>query len=160
MVFGARHTKILGLMKPVFVSTLLVLLSGCRAASAPRTPVGEAAFTKPTATEVFNLRTRCAELGEKILASNVIGSALAHEQTSHYDPKTNRCYVAIDVHMGDLNRYQEYYSVYLYDGQTGEMLASASSEKGAKSSTNSLGASDYDATIATINSFMADDRKQ
>jgi hypothetical protein len=40
----------------------------------------------PTATEVFNLRSRCAALGERMLEENVIGSALTQSQISHYEP--------------------------------------------------------------------------
>jgi hypothetical protein len=78
-----------------------------------------------TATEVFNLRSRCAELGQKIMESNIIGPALTQTQVSHYDPRSNRCYSLLDVSTADLStpEEKEFRSSYLYDAQTEEMLA-------------------------------------
>ncbi len=137
---------------------ILLLCFGCQKPSTPKSVVEEASFKKPTASEIFILRSKCAELGKNILEENVIGSALAQVQVSHYDPKTNRCYVELDVHMADLSKYEDYHFRYLHDGQTGEMLAWSGSKKGVKS-WYPLGL-DYDAADAKIDALMADDRKQ
>jgi len=114
------------------------------------------AFMKPSATEAFNLRTKCAELGEKINSeydkTANYGLAvmkqpllpLVQEHRSHYNPKTNHCYVELWVKTNlliltapkdsrgyitradFLKRYDlGYMERTLYDGQTGEELASA-----------------------------------
>jgi hypothetical protein len=90
------------------------------------------AFQLPTATEVFNLRSKCTALGEKIMEENLIGSALTQSQVSHYNPQTNRCYVELTVQTADLQK-ANYYSRSLFDGQTKEMLAFARVEKGIES---------------------------
>ena len=114
----------------VFLS-FVVGFWGCqKSPTVPKDAVGETIYKAPTATEVFNLRSKCAELGEKILDGNIIGSALAQEHVSHYDPKTNRCYVELDVHMADLSKWDDYRSRNLYDGQTGEILAWTRDQKG------------------------------
>src|ERR1700730_17603927 len=92
----------------IFVSIIIGFFFGCQK---PSTPIqNQTVAQAPTATEVFNLRNKCAELGEKIIDGNQpLGSALRQEQVSHYDPKTNRCYVELNVHMADLTKYQDYY---------------------------------------------------
>lgn len=105
------------------------------------------------------MRSKCAELGDKILRENAIGSALSQDQTSKYDPTTNRCYVTLNVLTTDLSS-NDYYSVSLYDGQTRELLAYASDKKGAKSSFSFIKGShsNYDEVLSAINSLMEDDR--
>ena len=90
----------------------------------------ERTFQRPTATEVFRLRSVCAELGERILQSNVIGSALYQQQVSHYDERTNRCYVELTVQ--NAQSPDLYINRNLFDGQTKELLAFARIEKGQK----------------------------
>jgi hypothetical protein len=53
----------------------------------------------PTATEVFQLRSLCVKLGEQLLDETPVGSALTEDQVSHYDPKSNRCYVELTVNL-------------------------------------------------------------
>jgi len=126
----------------------------------------ERSYQLPTATEVFRLRSVCAELGEKILENNAIGPALTQDQVSHYDPRTNRCYVQLDVHTADL-REQYLLHRYLFDGQTKEMLAAASIEKGKKwgmvydkqHRTMNLENAGWDDTTTYIDAMMAEDRK-
>jgi hypothetical protein len=74
---------------------------------------------------VFHLRSECARLGKKIQDGNIVGVALTQDQVSHYDPQTNRCYVQLTVQTADLSKPATYFSTYLYDGQTSEMLAYA-----------------------------------
>jgi hypothetical protein len=83
-------------------------------------------FRPPSATEVFNLRSRCAELGENILDQQPFKSRTFPSQVSRYDPRTNRCYVELTVLTDDINTLHRY----LYDGQTKEMLAHAARVKG------------------------------
>jgi len=125
----------------------------------------------PTATEIFDLRSKCAAQGEKVMEENFIGNALAQEQTSRYSPETNRCYVKLDVHTANLNTPQENFTrdEFLFDGQTKELLLSASWRGNQKSSvieSDSLrkffknpALPSYDEADAVIDKFMAEDRK-
>ena len=122
---------------------------------------------RPTASEVFKLRSECAGLGDQLLQANIIGTALAHDALSHYDPNTNRCYVEITVHTADLSAENPYQATYLYDGQTRQMLATFTIKKGQKSGMVYVvpppGRSDdngFGFTVEYIRSKMEDDRKQ
>ena len=75
------------LMNMVLIASVLVVFSACEKPPTPKPVVDEPAFRKPSATEIFNLRSQCAELGEKIMDGNIIGVALGQEQVSHYDPQ-------------------------------------------------------------------------
>jgi hypothetical protein len=152
----------------LFALSVLLFFSSCQKSSAPIPPVDAPSFRSPTATEVFNLRSKCAELGEKILKNTVIGDALKKDQLSHYEPKTNRCYVQLTVWNADLAQRDEYFQQYLFDGQTGQVLAAIRREKGVRSGDISIdpsplnGNSDelyLDASIF-ISKMMADDRQQ
>jgi hypothetical protein len=114
----------------------------------------------PSAAESFTLRSKCAELGEKILAGNIIGGALTQSQVSHYNPATNRCYVELDVHMADLDKFDEYNTRNVFDGQTGEMLARIENKKGKQTAFLKDGPYTYDIALQKIESLMADDGKQ
>lgn len=124
----------------------------------------------PTATEVFDLRSRCAALGDRILSENRIGPALTQDQVSHYNPGTNHCYVKLEVSTADLRTPQERFirDEYLYDGQTKELLADAYWEGNQKSamifsaSLKKLVDSSvptYQETDDLIDQFLAEDRK-
>lgn len=147
------------------LSCLLVVAVGCEnktVHSAAPTPTPRL-VALPTATEVFSLRSKCSELGDKILENNFVGNALTQEVKSHYNPETNRCYVELDVHAADLSQYEEHpISRYLFDGQTKDMLASSKREKGRNSGSiydpDDIMAG-YDKANAMIDSLMADDRK-
>ena len=110
------------------------------------------------------------------MEENVIGIALSQSQESHYDPKTNRCYVQLTVMSADMTKPQAYYNLNLYDGQTREALAFAKVEHGEKSGfvfvpqdtfdnwgRKSIGTHHTDAgfTVARefIDNAMKDDRK-
>jgi hypothetical protein len=58
---------------------------------------------------------------------------LKKEELSHYDPKTNRCYVRLTVWNANPGNGDEYFHQYLFDGQTGQMLAAVRRENGVKS---------------------------
>ena len=101
-----QSTNRLGAVK-YRISTSLLLLT-CALCSCGR----NADTVSPTATEVFHLRSECADLAQKILKEH--SGFGVQRALSHYEPATNRCYVElknVDTHE-------------LYDGQTGEVLAS------------------------------------
>ena len=113
--------------------SVILFFSCCQKSSAPITPVGAPLVRSPTATEVFNLRSKCAELGEKIMKTTVVDNALKKDQLSHYDPKTNRCYVQLTVWNANPTNGDENFQRYLFDGQTGQVLAAIRHEKGTRS---------------------------
>jgi hypothetical protein len=148
--------------------SVLLFFSGCQKSSAPVPPAEATTFRSPTATEVFNLRPKCAELGEKILKNTVIGDGLKKDQLSHYEPKTNRCYVELTVWNDNPDKGGEYFRQDLLDGQTGQVLAAIHREKGVRSGDISIDPSPLngnpdelylDASIF-ISKMMADDRQQ
>jgi hypothetical protein len=152
----------------LFALSVLLFFSGCQKSSAPIPPVEAPSFRTPTATEVFNLRSKCAELGEKIMKNTVVADALKKDQQSHYEPKTNRCYVQLTVWNANPAKGDEYFRQDLFDGQTGQVLAAIRREKGIRSGDISIdpsplsGNSDelyLDASMF-INKMMADDRQQ
>ncbi len=152
----------------LFALSVILFVSGCQKSSAPIPPVDALSARSPTATEVFNLRSNCAELGEKIMKNTIIGDELKKNQLSHYEPKTNRCYVRLTVWNATLGKGAEYFQQYLFDGQTGQMLAAIHRENGVKSGdiysdpAPAQGNSDemyLDASIF-ISQTMADDRQQ
>jgi hypothetical protein len=126
----------------------------------------------PTATEVFHLRTECAELGEKMLVK-LYDSPLA-DQESHYDPSPNRCYVAIRFWKGVLQDgvlvNPKLTQTLLYDGQTGGLLAyyklegtgcpnGTECQKVGKVFVDSARSNDADVAFDFITNAMADNRK-
>lgn len=117
----------------LFAVILLASCGGKRPSEGTITTPSPTTTPPPTATEVFHLRSECAQLGQKILEGNVIGIKLTQDEVSHYDPKTNRCYVQLTVMTADLSRPATYYATTLYDGQTGEMLAWARMQNNKKS---------------------------
>jgi hypothetical protein len=116
-------------MNTVIVGVLVVLAASTSSAKAQ-----QQTQRLPTATEVFNLRSKCAALGDRILEETTIGIALTKSQVSHYEPRTNRCYVELTIQTADLSKPidQHYHHRVLYDGQTKEMLAWALIERGKK----------------------------
>jgi len=120
-----------------------------------------------TATEVFNLRSRCAALGDQILEDRGVGSALSQSQVSYYNERTNRCYVEVTAQTANLNVPATYIARYLFDGQTKEMLAFSRIDKGKKVGmvydrqhiSKSLENAGWDDANAYIDKMMADDRR-
>jgi hypothetical protein len=147
----------------------LFFFFGCKQSPAPVAPPADVpTFRSPTATEVFNLRSKCAELGEKIMKNTVVADALTKGQLSHYEPKTNRCYVQLTVQSADLAKDNSYFQQYLLDGQTGQQLAVIRREKGIRfaqifidpSPLNGNSDEMYLDASAFISKMMADDRQQ
>jgi hypothetical protein len=152
----------------LFAFLMLLFFSGCKQSSAPISPVNVPLFRSPTASEVFDLRSKCAEHGEKILKNTVVSNALKKDQVSHYEPKTNRCYVQLTVWSADLAKGSEYFQQSLFDGQTGQELAAIRREKGVRSGDIFIDPSPlngnpdelYLDAASFISKMMADDRQQ
>jgi hypothetical protein len=122
-------------------------------------------FQPPTATEVFNLRTKCAQLAQKMLEDLAHGPAITAWQVSHYHPRTNRCYVQITTqNIEDQNKST---GVNLYDGQTEDLLAFIKIDKGRRvgivfdwrHTPESLTNAGWDDTNEYIDQMMAEDRR-
>ena len=155
----------------IVVSLVLIITSAIITVSRNRDiQISPRAYNLPTATEVFRLRSECATLGQKILDNNTIGSALTQSQVSHYNPMTNRCYIQLTVQSADLGS-GSYFSNTLYDGQTGDILASATQQKGKKEYGNIFNGptkitvpnpseTTFQSTNDYINEIMTDDWKQ
>jgi hypothetical protein len=155
--------KRLGLALTCCVTSIFVVSCSRSSANSEQQNTKTRVATAPTATEIFNLRSKCAELGQKIMENNTIGIALTQDVATHYDPVTNRCYAELDVNTADLSKFDEYNSRTLYDGQTKEMLAHTQRSKGQKTGyvkDGSLTTTDFDAAIMKMQELMADDRKE
>jgi hypothetical protein len=92
------------------------------------------AQTKPTATEIFNLRTKCGELAERIRewqqkegVQSYLGTKAYVSQTSNYDAQTNRCYAEITTSITSMHedKLSTTDFVDLYDAQSRQQLAGA-----------------------------------
>jgi hypothetical protein len=115
-------------------------------------------FQPPTATELFALRSACAQLGQRVLNSpmTVLGVARGTMYTANtkYDPATNRCYVEIDsVGTGD---YSGDVARMLWDGQTvhGLAIAHTGPHGGNYGIIFDPYQEGYDATVNYINQMM------
>ena len=114
------------------------------------------------------MRSKCAELGEKIMKDTVVRDALKKDQVSHYEPKTNRCYVQLTIWNPNLASGDDYFQRVLFDGQTGQVLAAIHREKGIRSGEISIDPSPlngnddelYVDASMFISKMMADDRQQ
>jgi hypothetical protein len=133
---------------------------------------------QPTATDVFHLRSECAALGEELgdriepeyRAEYHVSS---YDELSHYEPRTNRCYVQLQFGFTDKKAPVDYYykNTCLYDAQTGESLACARLRADKRSvvqpdqNSSDISTLDrfqvsYGEALAFINERMADDRTQ
>jgi len=81
---------------------------------------------RPSAVEIFNLRTKCGELGRALAKES--SPPIANEFTddmSNYSISENRCYVTLTTGPDPSVRNLKWFDhVSLYDGQTREYLAS------------------------------------
>ena len=113
------------------------------------------------------MRSKCAELGDRILKQTDIADTLKKDQVSHYEPKTNRCYVQLTVWNPNPSK-GDYFQQSLLDGQTGQVLAAIHREKGVRSGEISIDPSPlngnpdelYVDASMFINKMMEDDRQQ
>jgi hypothetical protein len=106
------------------IALTLIFCCGCqKKAEQPkqRAPI----FRTPSASELFDLESKCNAMGQKILENNVIGSALTQSQLSHYNSADNRCYVLLNVSTSNLQTPMDQITsdYFLKDGQTGDILA-------------------------------------
>jgi hypothetical protein len=123
-----------------FVILAIILLTPCEV-------LAQKLNQLPTASEVFQLRSACAALSEKLLKKTIADTARVErklrqmdafkfdledqfEQVSHYDPKSTRCYSLLRRSYSDVDpnahRKDVYRSIveqYFHDAQTGELLA-------------------------------------
>lgn len=109
---------------------------GC---SQPKTaqPKTERAVRPTTATEVFNLRTKCQQIVDTDVEEGRIGgvgNALKADIKSHYNPVTNHCYAQVTV-LKNFNVVfpgipTDYCAIALYDAQTLDLLLSTDQKNG------------------------------
>jgi hypothetical protein len=136
---------------------LATIMTTCTALLATAAAGQERQYRLPTATEVFQLRSACGELGYQLAKRKVVPAGHYQAHASRYDPKTNRCFVRLMV-TTDPPKVDDYLDVYLYDGQSNEMLAAASSHKGNRSGrVFKTGAQGWDEAVAYIKAIMLDD---
>jgi len=136
------------------LAVVLVLLIGCQKPSGSQRPA-------PSATELFNLRTKCSELGDKLLTLTPVQTPFVHEQTSRFDLRENRCYVDVFVHKQGIREpsWDDYTTETVFDGQTREALASVEHTKGEVSAWIKDGPDHPTGTqgILRIKALMSDD---
>jgi hypothetical protein len=147
----------------------LIVVSGCKSApppvkETPRYPNGL------TASEVFNLRTKCAELVDKNAQEfGLVGVALTSDVSSHYNPDMNRCYAEVVVTKNFSYNYKEhpipdnYRTTTVYDAQTKQVLVHAVQD-GDKSNANDFtnkadSFTSYDQGRARVSQLMQDDEQ-
>ena len=85
----------------------------------------EYAFAQ-TATEIFDFRLKCQALAEKFasVVSNDLGSSASSDELSNYSERFHHCYVLVKGYAaGGVLEKSKNNLHYLYDGQTGQMLA-------------------------------------
>jgi hypothetical protein len=105
----------------LFLAGFLILL-GCQKSVAPVSAATEEVVT-----------SNCVKTAGKMLDHKAVPQGLTKSVVSHYDPKTNHCYVALEVETADVTKFDDYHARLLYDGQTGELLAYVEHKKGIKS---------------------------
>jgi hypothetical protein len=128
--------------------SLVVMLSafGLAGCSKPAVSAAPPSFQPPTATEVFNLRSKCQQLGEALDESTPYGANWRRDLTTNYNPRTNRCY----VEMTDSNDTTKEYLQNLYDGQTKDLLAYTKTHGDACCRTGSVGMIFMDNNVDTL----------
>ena len=109
--------------------TALVLLAGCNK-SEPSQPQ---AVPRSTAAEIFELRSKCAELADSIL--NEPTGRSERSQGSNYDSRTNRCYAEVAFNSPGNTPTKGFYQRILLDAQANRVIAVWEIEDGKKSGT-------------------------
>jgi hypothetical protein len=116
----SRKSALAAVMARVVLTVLfaVIALTGTALAQTTNKP----AFTPPTATELFELRGKCAELGNKFKAGlpDIVISL-----ESHFNELDDRCYLKLIDHFSTTQTQTA-----LYDGQTQEMIAHVEEENG------------------------------
>jgi hypothetical protein len=97
-----------------------------------RGPIEAAAQPAPTASQIFELRLKCQKLGEQKRESAEAeeGRFWTPIAVTNYDIVNHHCYVKLDLSPAGnwVPRNQPRHKTYLYDGQTGELLAFSESD--------------------------------
>jgi hypothetical protein len=151
------------------ISILAALILACSCNSAPPSVKESPRYPNGlTAPEVFDLRTKCAEIVDKQSAAlGMVGAALMSQVSPHYNPDTNRCYAEVVRTKNFSYKYGEhpvpdnYRTTAVYDAQTKQQLVFADQE-GEKSRANDWtnkadSLVSYDQGLARINQLMQDD---
>lgn len=122
-----------------------------------------------TAVQVFDLRTKCAEMVEKkksILAGFNDSEILTATARSHYNPDTNRCYAEIQTEQYPYRGQGAaiFAATSLYDAQTQQLLLDAHQAHGEnqsgddwRRSASGTGYITYDEAIKRMNELMQED---
>lgn len=115
--------------KPFLVATIIAMALYCVVCVAQ---TNGNSGKLPSATEAFNLRRKCAILGQELTEGLVIPRFLGRDGASNYNPNTNRCYVKVHTYTLDLSLPEERRedNEFLYDGQTEEQVISILSTGG------------------------------
>ena len=110
------------------MTAALLTAAGCSSPQAPDPAAKPAKYQNGlTASEVFNLRTKCSEIVDKLSSDyviGVVGVALTSQVSSHYNPDMNRCYAEVVVTKNFSYDYKahpipdNYRTTSLYDAQT------------------------------------------
>jgi hypothetical protein len=133
----------MGVSMKVISLFALLILAGC---SGPRPAQPERTQKLPTATEVFDLRTKCAEFGRELDQSLPYGSNWQRTVNSNYSPHVNRCYVDLT----DMNDTIHQFTRDLYDGQTRDLLAHAKTDGFMSEQHNQVGNIYVESNIHTL----------
>lgn len=153
-------------IKPI--AAVLIFLCGCSTAPPPATV--RLKYPNLTATELFDLRTKCSAMVDKQSeALGLVGIALTSTVSSHYNPDTNRCYAEVVVTKNFSFDYKEhpvpdnYRTTTVYDAQTKQQLVFADQE-GEKSHANDWTNKanshvSYEQGMARVSQLMQDDEQ-
>jgi len=136
-----------------FAMIAILVLAGCnkpqsqpvQPAAVPTPPLPPL-FTPPTATEVFNLRTKCTQLAQELDKRLPYGRNWHRDTVSNYSARSNRCYVELT----DSNESAKEYTRDLYDGQTRDLLASTKTHGDPCCRHNSVGMIFIDNNLDTV----------
>lgn len=87
---------------------------------------------KPTATEVFHLRSECQKIVEELSSNPFTGSAWSTRVTSNYNTEDGHCYMMVEsTESGEGSKAGMSCAAYsLYDAQTDDMKAHAETGTG------------------------------
>jgi hypothetical protein len=127
----------------LFLLGSAVILAGCSHKVEQPT---KAKVARPSPAEIFNLRTKCQELSDKMLAEYAIGAhgpALRTvSESTHYNPETNHCYYESQLGKnfsftggpkGFVPVADDYLTVQLVDVQTRDQLLYVTQQNGKRS---------------------------
>lgn len=123
-----------------------IALTGCGKSQSKPAAEPQRYSKLPTATEIFNLRTKCAQLAQQLDQRLPYGANWVRVTSSNYNASNNRCYVTLT----DMNEKSGAVSNNLYDGQTGELLAYAKHDGPASRPTRQVGQIFIDSKIDTV----------